>query len=351
MSDQAMTEHESPVRTRRPLWRVLLMLLLLALLGAAGVLGWRLWHARAETEDTLGAQDTLIRRLSRQIGETQGEIEQLRERAADLADRERGDGDSIAALQNRAGDTEQGLARLSAAVQGGRVRAQLYGVEQLLLLANDRARLAHDVGGAAIALQLADERLAALAEPRLFEVRKALAEERAALQALPQADRGGAALSLAALIERAPALPLRDRPRTPAARAAERADADDRDSEQGNSDVWTHFRDALAKVFIVRRSDKPVDRLLPPEQDALVMQLYALKLESARAALLQNQTAALRSALDSAARFLDDYYRGEDPAVSGAHAELERLRTLNLDPGLPDLSRSLGLLRAYLDHQ
>jgi len=48
-------------------------------------------------------------------------------------------------------------------------------------------------------------------------------------------------------------------------------------------------------------------------------------------------------------QWLGDYYRAEDPTVSAARAELERLRGLELDPPLPDLSRSVGLLRAYLD--
>ena len=109
------------------------------------------------------------------------------------------------------------------------------------------------------------------------------------------------------------------------------------------------LREFFQAVFIVRRTDKPVDRLLPQEQEVLVQQLLALKLESARAALLQNDTATFRSALDSSLQWLADYYLIDDPAVSATRAELQRLRGLELDPPLPDLSRSVGLLRAYLD--
>jgi uncharacterized protein HemX len=346
-----MTELETRAPRRRWPWVLLLAALLLALLGGAGYGGWHLWHARAETEDTLAAQDTLIRRLSRQLGQTQSELEQLRERQSDLADGVHRNADGLAQLQDRLGDIEQTLARLSAALQGGRTRTQLVATEQLLLIANDRAQLLHDAPGAAVALQLAEDRLAALAEPRLFEVRKAVAGERAALLAVPQADRSGAALSLATLIEHAQALPLRDRPRREPSTVSANAEAVRRtNAERGGwARGWSSVREALAAVFLIRRSDQPVDRLLPPEQDALVLQLYALKLESARAALLQNQTVAFRSAVDSALAFLADYYRPEDPGVSAARAELERLRGLELDPPLPDLSRGLGLLRAYLD--
>ncbi|MBL6752219.1 MAG: uroporphyrinogen-III C-methyltransferase [Nevskia sp.] len=345
-----MTEYDAPPppRGRRTGWIAGIALALL-LVGLAGLGGWRLWRFNHNTEEVVSAQDTLLRRLSHELADLQAETEQLRERQADFATAQHDQADDLARLQSRAGDSEQALARLSADFNGGRTRAQLVAVEQLLLLANDRVQLARDAAGAATALQLADDRLSTLAEPKLFEVRKAVAQERAALQAVHSVDRAAAALSLGELIARAPALPLRERPvRQPVAQTAAAAAAQER-SGGWWSRGWSSLRDMLAAVFIVRRTDKPVERLLPPEQEALVMQLYALKLESARAALLLGDTAAFRGALDSALQWLADYYRPEDPAVEAAHAELERLRTLELAPPLPDLSRSVGLLRAYLD--
>jgi uroporphyrin-3 C-methyltransferase len=208
-------------------------------------------------------------------------------------------------------------------------------------------QLAHDAPGAGAALQLAEQRLSALAEPRLFEIRKAVADERAALLAVPVADRASAALNLSGLIARADNLPLRQHPLLKEPPAATAAPQNFQDGWAARG--WASLRELFAHVFIVQRTDKPVDRLLPPEQEMLVKQLLALKLESARAALLLGDTASFRSALESATQWLGDYYRPEDPTVSAARAELERLHGLDLDPPLPDLSRSVGLLRAYLD--
>lgn len=345
-----MTDNEvqvpPPRRSSRGLLAVLL-LLLLALAGG-GYGGWRVWHANHETEGTVAAQEALLIRMSHQLSEAQASIEQLRERQSDLTDALHQNADDVAKLQSHDADLEQSLQHLSADLKGGRTRAQLIAVEQLLLLANDRAQLAHDGRGAVAALQLAEERLSALAEPRLFEVRKAVADERAALLALPLADRGSAALSLAGLIGRTDAFPLRDHPQARPA-AGEPAEAPRSFDESWSARGWASLRQLWREVFILHRTDKPVDRLLPPEQDALVRQLLALKLESARAALLMGDTASYRSALDGAVQWLGDYYRAEDPAVSAARAELERLRGLELDPPLPDLGRSVGLLRAYLD--
>ncbi len=346
-----MTEYEVPARSapRRSRWIAVFLLFLLV--GAALAYGgWRLWQARAQTEDIVAAQDTLLRRLSRQVGDAQAEIGQLRDRQTDLIESAQRNADEVAKLQSRADDVEQTLARVNAALQGGRGRAQLVAVEQLLLIANERAQLAHDLRGAVDALTLAQDRLGALAEPKLFNIRQALSDERNAVLALPQVDVEAAALSLSGLIRRAPELALRSR-------APHQLSVVDTGSgrelrpESGGwlARGWASLREVLGAVFILRRTDKPVDRLLPPEQESLVGQLLLLKLETARAALLSANTAALRATVGDTQSFLVDYYRADDPAVLAMRAELDRLRTLELSPPLPDLSRSVGLLRAYLD--
>ncbi|HET7798221.1 MAG TPA: uroporphyrinogen-III C-methyltransferase, partial [Nevskia sp.] len=162
-------------------------------------------------------------------------------------------------------------------------------------------------------------------------------------------DLEAAALSLSALIEQAPT--LLQRARAPHHLAADPADDATLASEPSGAlaRAWRNIREVLGAVFILRRTDKPVDRLLPPEQESLVGQLLLLKLETARAALLSRNTATLRATVEDAEAFLDLYYRSDDAAVLGARAELDRLLTLELSAKLPELSRSLGLLRAYLD--
>lgn len=351
-----MTEYEVPERrpAKRSAWRALwlwfLIAAVLAMLGAGGYAGWTFWQEREATEDTVAAQDTLLRRLSRQLGDVSAEVQQLRQRQGDLADSARRNADLVGGLQGRADDADATLARINATIQGGRGRAQLLAVEQLLLIANERARLARDVPGAMDALALAQDRLGSLAEPKLFPIREALAEERSRLEALPKLDLEASALTLSGLIRRVPELPQRSRAPTHSAIV----DAEpSRDITPEGSGWWARglasLREVMGAVFTVRRTDKPVDRLLPPEQETLVGQLLLLKLETARAALLGRNTAILRATVEDAETFLDDYYRSDDPAVLGARAELDRLLEVELNPPLPELGRSLGLLRAYLD--
>ena len=202
---------------------------------------------------------------------------------------------------------------------------------------------------AALRVDIAD-RLGALAEPKLFAIREALAEERSRLEALPRLDLEASALALTSLIRRSGDLPQRSRAPTHVAVVDTEPS---RDVAPDGSGAWSHgmasLRELFGAVFTVRRTDKPVDRLLAPEQEALVAQLLLLKLETARAALLNRQTETLRAAVVDAEAFLDDYYRSDDPAVLGARAELDRLLGLELAPALPELGRGLGLLRAHLD--
>jgi uroporphyrin-3 C-methyltransferase len=351
-----MTEYEAP-ESRAPsrsalrrLWLWFLIVALLAMLGAGGWAGWQFWQQRQTIEETISAQDTLLRRLSRQLGDAGADIQQLRERQGDVVESARRNADLIGALQGRADDADATLARINATIQGGRGRAQLLAVEQLLLIASERARLARDVPAALEALALAQDRLGALAEPKLFAIREAVAEERSRLEALPRLDLEASALTLTSLIRRTRELPQRSRaPNHGAVVDTEPS----RDITPAGSGAWARgmasLREVLGAVFTVRRTDKPIDRLLPPEQEALVTQLLTLKLETARSALLLRQTATLRAAVADAEAFLDDYYRSDDPAVLGARAELDRLLDLELAPPLPELGRSLGLLRAYLD--
>lgn len=350
MTDQALTSTAAAPTHRRRWLPGLLWLLLLGLLAGLGAGGWKLWQGWQATVEMVEAEDALIRRLSYQIRQLEADTETLARRHDDADSASRRNALQLAALQNQQETGQQALARIEETLRGGRARFQLAAVEELLLLANDRVRLARDARGAILALETADARLAALSDPRLVPVREALAQERLALLSAPQVDIAGASLSLGGLIGRAPQLPLR-------ARAPPRFDAGT-DSTDRHAELpadagwprrlWAGVRAALGSVFRIHREARPVDRLLPPEQEALVQQLLLLKLEGARLALLRQEPSAFRDLIDASRAWLDGYYKPDDPAVLAADSELERLRALDLAPALPEPARSLERLRAVL---
>ena len=345
-----MTETDTaPSRPRRRWFSVvLLILLVLAALAGLGYAGWYLERERAAAQETADSQDALLRRLGRQQSLEQSQLNELGGRVADLSQSSNDHSDELAKLQSRFDETQAALDRVQEAVQGGRRRLQLMAVEQLLLIAGDRAQLADDVHSAVAAMSLAQERLGAIADPRLFEIRKAVADERAALAAVSAPDIAGASLTLGSLIGRIAKLPLKTD--LPDRYQPDRLPADDAPFDHSwTTRLWTTVKSALSDLFTVRRAQGPQVRMMAIEQQSLTGAVLALKLENARAALLAGQTEAYHGALTEAADWLKTYYRDQDPGVLAAQADIEKLESLDPHPQLPELGRALGLLRAYLD--
>ena len=329
-----MSEPEGPslIPVRRKNTSVSTVLLFLLLLGLATYGGWRGYQWATARENLAHSQQELLQRLT-------GEVAALNARTQRLAQQQ-------TEIGGRLDSGEQRIGYLSDTVDGGRARLQLAAVEQLLLMANDRLLLAHDAQGARQALDQADQRLAALNDPRLLKVREALTRERAALAALPGVDRTGALLRLAEIIRNAPRFPLRAR--VPERFETASAPVDPAaGSESGLQRVWRAVQRVLSNIFSLRRAEGPAPRLLPAGEEALVAQALLLKLEGARLALLARDHAALRDMASAARDWLRDYYNDGDPAVSAARSELEQLARLNAEPAAPDISRSLVLLRDF----
>lgn len=320
--EPAAAEIPMPPRSAKPGPRWLSWLLLAALLA---LLGWHTHQWQLRNADEGAAREQLLTRL-------QNEIEALRRQSETQAQQQT--------------ELAGSVVYLTGVIEGGRERVLLAAVEQLLLLANDRLLLARDVNGALRALTLADQRLAALKDPGLYPVREALAQEQAALSALPAADTAGAALALAQIMTNAARYPLRARmPERFEPQLQEAVPPVDAGFPQR---VWGAIKTALSAIFTLRRSEGPALRLLAPEEEILAARILQLKLEGARIALLSGDGAALRDLANSAGAWLRSYYNVADPAVRGALEELERVAQLELNPAPPDISRSLALLRAQL---
>lgn len=326
------------------------VIVLLLALGAAGAFGWLWWEQREQQEREATLHETLLQKLDSRIAalETVGG-----EQATRLADQSRlvdRNGTDIAALQSRIEDTLALMSRISEDLSGGRTRFQLASVEHLLVLANDRLQLERDVKSALIALDGADASLARLSDPQLFPVREALAQERAALRAVPVPDLASTALTLSSLVERVPSLPLVSH----APSQFESSDARESGAPDSAASGWRRLvqavQTAARSLFTIRREDNAkAMRLLPPEAEAVIYHVLTLKLEAARVALLTGNTVALREEARSASEWLDAQFKADDPGALAMKGELERLQSVELQPPLPDISRSLTALRARLD--
>lgn len=335
-----MTDESHATSEPRSRWRRALLPLALVLLGlGCWLVGVLVRNVRDNSEQ--------VHALVRDLNALEVQASKLDARQSDQAETSRRNSLEIAAFGDRFEEQNQLLARLNEQYQGGRTRLQMALVEHLMLTANERLQLERDVDGAATALDLADQRLGSLGEPRLFNVRRALADERAALRAVPHVDFAAAALTFSSLIGRVPRLPLRAR--VPDHFEARPEHVEVAPDTGWAAHAWASIREAMTGVFSIRRNRGPAPRLLAPDQEALVYQILSLKLEGARLAMLRGDAASYRDLCESSAAWLRDYFRPDDPGVLAAQAELERLRPMQLNPPLPDISRSLTLLRAQME--
>lgn len=322
-------------------------LVMLALLAAAGYGLWRGWQWGAGTLEAVATQQELLARLGRDVQGLRAQADELATRQTDLAQAVQRNGQELAAFSGQIEGSTEAVARLNETVEGGRTRVQLAAVEQLLLMANDRLLLAHDAVSALRALDLADQRLARLSDPRLQPVREALSSERAALTALTLPDTTGFALTLGDIQKRAATLPLRVHVPQP---GEERSQVEAPAAPGGSwlDRLWANAKSGLANIFALRRDPRGQPRLLAPEEAALVGQIFELKLEGARLALLARDGLAFKELTGAAHAWLAQQYDRNDTDVQLALKELARLHEQTLAPKPPDISRSLTLLRGQL---
>ena len=216
--------------------------------------------------------------------------------------------------------------------------------EYLASVANVRLQLAGDVNTAMAALRAADQRLKENGNPALFAIRKQIAREIGSLQSADLPDVVGLSSRILSLESRVGALEVTD-PHTGVAQApgigADGTPAAPEDWEQALKSAWDNF----SKMVVVRRNDKPISAMMTPEQVDVIQKNLALKLETARLALVHQDEALYRASLDIVAQWLGDYFDQSKQAVSAALTEVKALRDASIVPELPDISGSLNALR------
>jgi len=301
------------------------LVIVLGLLAAVAAGGW-LWHvaqeraareARAEAEaaQRLDAVQSRVDSLRRDV---RGHSQRLQQ--ADATNRVLRD--ELIGMGQRATVLEDQVAKLADASREGAQALRLDEAELLLAMGEQRLRLAGDLDGARRAYALAAGVLQGVDSPAALNLRQALAQERAALDAL---DIDPAVEALAGLDAFARALPPDDAP--PAQGAPIDATA-----------PW--WERVLARLVQVRRAD---EALAVSAHDRAAARIgLELELSLARAAAERRDARAYRAALVRADAWLPRLW----PDGGARRRDLARLRALALSPDMPTLGSTLQLLRA-----
>jgi uroporphyrin-3 C-methyltransferase len=213
----------------------------------------------------------------------------------------------------------------------------------LVNLANDNLQVGDNLPLVIRLLQTADQKLKDSNDANVLPIRKALAADLAALQAVPAVDIGGIYAELSALNGEVDKLPL---PNNRPAAADATAATNDQTLPWWRRGLQQSLV-ALQKIVIVRYTQPGARPFIPPEQQGFLYQNLHANFSVALTALVQRQPDVYRESLKQATGWIQRYFLTDSPVTSSMMTALTRLETVSLRPALPTVAASLQAFRDY----
>lgn len=215
--------------------------------------------------------------------------------------------------------------------------------EYLISVANQRLHMSGDIKTAMLALEAADERLRESGDAGVFKVREAVAKEISSLKAIKTADIVGTFSKIRALEEKIEKIPV-FMPHSGSAVVQKSKEETERDVRDIDSLLGSAVKD-LKDLVEVRRTDRPMDVVLKPEEVQMLRQELGLKLELAGLALIQRNEKLYQENLSSSEDWLSKHFDTESDLTQAVITEIGNLKNTSINVDLPDTGRSLKLLR------
>jgi len=330
---------------------LLAILLSVVALAAVGYTTWTNWRAAADTStaDSIAQLDERLDASREALSDLQASIDAASSGNADVAtavDVLRRDLDDslrpVISLPGRVATLEDSVASLAGISEGARNTWLLAEAEYYMQIGNAQLQLASNPELATLAMRMADERIAQLADPALLEVRRALADELAALDAMEKPDIAGTVLTLSSLAHVADTLPLASLD----AKNDEDANVVDPDMN-GFERAWASVKNALSGLVKVTPPEQAELTLVTPDAAFFLRNNVALQLQAAQLALLRGEQDVFRQILDDTSSLLTAYFDTGSAPVRSALETLAEVRDDVVTSTPPDISESLRLLRQY----
>ncbi|MFB2701687.1 uroporphyrinogen-III C-methyltransferase [Aeromonas veronii] len=218
--------------------------------------------------------------------------------------------------------------------------------EYLVRMAGRKLWLEHDLVSAITLFGNADERIAALNDPSLMPIRKALAEDIAKLKGMPRIDREGLTLKLAALSDQIELLPLSTVSMPEAKAEPDQAVSANPDEWESNlKKNWVKFTENFVTI---RRRDGAVEALLSPQQEIFLRENLKTKLLQAQLSVYREQQALYEDSLDKAQRWLTQYFDTDNSATRYMQGEIDKLKGEQIQIDYPAQFKTQAMLEQVL---
>lgn len=279
-----------------------------------------------QMQQQLLAQDAKNIALQDQL---QQALLQPNQRIGQLEQQQLNDAKTYQELTKLAEDQNQLQDRINKLAQRSPTHWMASEAEYLVNMAGRKLWLEKDPRTATDLLKSADETIAAMNNPALLPIRKALAKDIAATASIKTTDIDGSVLALDTLIEQLDKLPLNRTDAETDAPEDTNITGDLNDWQSNLGKTWK----ALTQDFITirhRTADAPA--LLAPEQQWYLVENIRHKLLQSQLALYRYDRAAYHQSLMMVRKWIQTYFDTQDHSTAEAIAKIDKLATLELDP-------------------
>jgi len=214
--------------------------------------------------------------------------------------------------------------------------------DYLVKLAGRKLFLEHDVESATQLMESADQRIAALNDPSLVNLRKAMANDITKLRIIPLVDRDGLVLRLTALQQQVDKLPLANvlLPETEAIETTEVSE----DIANWQDNLMASLKAFLENFITFRTRDGSAIPLLSPEQHFYLKENIKAKLETAIKAVYQEQGEIYATSLQTADKWVLAFFNQEDSSVKKFNKTVNQLSQQNIQVKYPPKLQSQSQL-------
>lgn len=337
---------------------------------AVGLTGWQWWQARLADTGEITQKESISRlqasqqQLASSVASFESQLDAVEspvgvdeftrqaERLKNVENQLRGikgqsgeDKASISALQGsvrsleqRLAATESGLISVAASSQTSSVELSVAEIDFLLRTASERLQLFSDPIAADLALQAADVQMEALNDPMFLSVRQRIASARQALAAVPDIDRVQLSARLSALQSKIPGLPFEGE-----------VEAQPELELPVDAGWWESFKHTMSSLVTVRRRVPEDESLLSLDDKDYLRQGLWLQLESARLALMRNDTSVYLGSLQRVDETVEQFFKNGSSQVQALLLESTALKQVDIAPQMPDISAPWTQLRQLRD--
>ena len=327
-----------------PWIKTLLALILIGALAVAGWLGWTEWKtqidSRAGASDSLQADMAALELKLKLQGQQQKQLSQqtLQQQSQLMGQLE----DQLYSVKLRLNSQAERILQLGTASRGDWLLSE---AAYLIRLANQRLQVERSIENPLAILENVDNIFVQLNDPELLPVRRALAEDIAALRMTSKIDREGIFLELEAISAAIETLAIIEPVnQTPVVNPL------DIENTQAPSllDSFERFSQKLGQLIVVQKRQQPIEPLLAADEQSIIQNNIYLLLEQAQSALLKEEQIIYSTSLEKTAALLARYFQ----LNTQSETLIERLTVLGERPviqRLPDISGSIAAVQTMLN--